>query len=83
MNFETEESKQILIRLAQDKENIVRYEAYDSLSIFNEDEEVQLFFEKSTQLLLGQISLFQKKTFQKISDSFVGCEKFKKRTGAN
>ena len=47
MNFETEESKQILIRLAQDKENIVRYEAYDSLSIFNEDEEVQLFFEKS------------------------------------
>lgn len=47
VNFETEESKQILIRLAQDKENIVRYEAYDSLSIFDGDEEVQLFFEKS------------------------------------
>ena len=41
VNFQTEASKRILIQLAQDKDTLVRTEAYDSLCIFADDDTEQ------------------------------------------
>lgn len=50
VNFETEQSKQLLLKLAKDQDEFVRTEAYDSLGIFiDEDIENILFYSIRTE----------------------------------
>ena len=46
INFESNQSKNILMRLAQDKDDLVRIEAYDSLKVFGL-EEVEIFLQSA------------------------------------